>query len=238
MNYLKYFGPIALYLDGKDVRQSYVPLAKVATIKRGFTSGANAFFYLTPWQRQQWEIETEFLAPLLKSPRELNTIRIGADTKIGYCVFSCLKQKEDLLGTNALRYIEESGEMTEVQLKGKKIVGFHNTATCLARPLWYALPRHRPAPIIIQKGFADTLAVYENTGKFVADQTFYEILPRKITYIESLLAIMNFTFGLFELLRISTTGLGGGLYRPTVNEFGLLCCLIFANCQRFACLRQ
>ncbi|HMF34093.1 MAG TPA: DNA methyltransferase [Candidatus Lokiarchaeia archaeon] len=222
MKYLKYFGPFASALDQSSARESFTPLATLASATRGFTSGANEFFYLPENVWQKWQIEDQFLVPLLKSPRELSTIRISPSTPLSFRIFFCQKPKEELSGTNALLYIEECGETAEVTLKGAHVVGFQNSETCLARALWYALPTHRPAPIVIQKGFADRFATYENEALFLVDQTFYEIFPLEPAYVEPLIAVMNSTIGIFELLRISTTGLGGGLYRPTVNEIRTL----------------
>jgi len=42
---------------GKDL---FVPLKKIAEVRRGFTTGANEFFYLTDEQIQNWGIEREF----------------------------------------------------------------------------------------------------------------------------------------------------------------------------------
>jgi hypothetical protein len=218
MRYLKYFGSIASVLDLDEVRQQFMPLTTLATVSRGFTSGANEFFYLPKEIWKKWKIEEEFLAPILKSPRELSSICIPASIPLAYRIFFCQKPKKKLAGTNALRYIEEFGEVAEVTLKGRKVIGFQSSETCLARALWYALPPHHSAPIVIQKGFADKFAVHQNRAQLLVDQTFYEVYPHDDACVEPLLAVMNSTVGIFELLRISTTGLGGGLYRPTVNE--------------------
>lgn len=42
---------------GKDL---FIPLRKVAEIRRGFTTGANEFFYMTPEQIEEYKIEREF----------------------------------------------------------------------------------------------------------------------------------------------------------------------------------
>lgn len=220
--FLKYYGPIMQVLNSDTIRKKFVPLSQLATLKRGFTSGANGFFYLDKWQATTSQVEKVFLIPLLKSPKELEKIAIDTPDKFENFVFFCRDSKHSLVRTNALRYIENYGEQTEVTIKGKTVVGFHNTETCRARDPWYALPYHDPAPIIIQKGFSETFTVFQNVSKILVDQTFYEIVPKEQVTAEYLLAVMNSTLGIFELLRISTSGLGGGLYRPTVNELRTL----------------
>lgn len=222
MQFLKYYGPFMQVFNRDDIHKRFVPLESIATLKRGFTSGANGFFYLSDMDANHWEIERRFLIPLLKSPRELDTIALDSLQNVKNYVFFSRDSKDTLSGTFALRYIQECGEQVEVTIKGRTVVGFQNTETCRARDPWYALPPHTPAPIIIQKGFSETFAVYQNSPNLLVDQTFYEIVPKDGVSLESLLAVMNSTLGIFELLRISTSGLGGGLYRPTVNELRTL----------------
>ena len=222
MNFLKYYGPIIQILNEPNIRQKFVSLADLANLKRGFTSGANKFFYLNQQQVKRTKIEQRFLLPLIKSPKELKKICLDLNFNAKFYVFSCREPKQALQGTNALKYIESYGEQVKIKIKGRTVVGFHNTETCLARHPWYALPPHEPAPLIIQKGFSETFAIFQNTCKILVDQTFYEIFPKNNVSVESLLAALNSTLTIFELLRISSSGLGGGLYRPTVNELRTL----------------
>ena len=68
------------YLRGPDIywtilekgEDKLVRLGDVAEVKRGFTTGANKFFYLNDQRIQEWGIEEEFLKPVIKSPQECN----------------------------------------------------------------------------------------------------------------------------------------------------------------------
>ena len=44
-----------------------VPLKKVAEVRRGFTTGANEFFYLTEEEIKRRKIEKEYLQPIIFS---------------------------------------------------------------------------------------------------------------------------------------------------------------------------
>jgi len=55
------------------------PLKQWATIRRGFTTGANDFFYLDEETVDQWEIEAGFRRPLLKSLRSVDALRLTQD---------------------------------------------------------------------------------------------------------------------------------------------------------------
>ena len=106
-----------------------VRLGDIAEVRRGFTTGANEFFYLEPlcpgsrpgllrvrngagWEG---EIEEEFLKPVIKSPRECRSIIINPED-MRYRIFMCHKDKTELKGTRALKYIEW-GEEQEYHLR-------------------------------------------------------------------------------------------------------------------------
>jgi len=128
----------------------FVKLGDIADIKRGFTTGANEFFYLEPIEKSSnellyvknsagWEgyIEEEFLKPVIKSPKELKTILVKEEY-LKYRVFMCHKSKDELKGTYALEYIEW-GERQ----------GYHKRPTCVSRQRWWDLGEWRVSKNIL-----------------------------------------------------------------------------------------
>jgi methylase of polypeptide subunit release factors len=167
---------------GKDL---FVPLKKIATVRRGFTTGANEFFYLTQERINELGIEREFwMHPVkydewlkikdfipqedvwidkngkyfkksqcaeeyklddvlidgnviwipnyvIKSPRECKSIIVNPKD-LKYRVLLIHKDKEELRGTNVLKYIEWGEEQ-----------GFHKRPTCASRQRWYELSEVR-----------------------------------------------------------------------------------------------
>ena len=83
---------------GKD---KLVRLGAVAEVRRGFTTGANKFFYLDAERVSEWSIEEEFLKPVIFSLRELVCIEDNLD-KIQKRIFLCHKKKSDLIGTKCV----------------------------------------------------------------------------------------------------------------------------------------
>ena len=61
---------------GKD---KLVRLGDIAEVRRGFTTGANDFFYLDAETIRRWGIEDEFLKPVIFSLRELVCIEDELD---------------------------------------------------------------------------------------------------------------------------------------------------------------
>ncbi|NWF98799.1 MAG: Eco57I restriction-modification methylase domain-containing protein, partial [Nitrospirae bacterium] len=95
-----------------------VRLGDIAEVRFGIKTGANEFFYLDEARIKEWGIEEEFLKPVIKSPRECKSILIKPED-LKYKVFMCHKDKKDLKGTNALKYIEWGEKQ-----------GFHKRPTC------------------------------------------------------------------------------------------------------------
>jgi len=130
-----------VYLDTLDRRRErLVPLKSLARIRRGFTSGANEFFYLDPAALAEWNIEPEFVRPMIKSPRDCAGW-IVEPAGLPYRAFVVHRGKRLLAGTNALRYIEW-GESR----------GFHTRPTCAVRERWYDIGEQPPAHLAWFKG--------------------------------------------------------------------------------------
>ncbi|MEO0139193.1 MAG: DNA methyltransferase, partial [candidate division WOR-3 bacterium] len=126
-----------------------VRLGDIAEVRRGFTTGANEFFYLKPVGKSvkevveiaeknpdalirvkngagwEGEIEAEFLKPVIKSPRELKTIIVRLED-LNHLVFMCHKSEKELKGTRAWEYI-----------KWGEGQGFHKRPTCKGRVKWW-----------------------------------------------------------------------------------------------------
>jgi len=85
-----------------------VPLKQIVEVKRGFTTGANEFFYLTEDDIKRWGIEPEFWMHqddegnwvpnyVIKSPRECKSIMVKPED-LKYRVLMIHKDREDLKG--------------------------------------------------------------------------------------------------------------------------------------------
>lgn len=140
-----------------------VRLGDIAEVRRGFTTGANEFFYLDDECIREWEIEEEFFKPVIKSPKECKRILVKpADTKFN--LFLCHKEKRELKGTAALEYIKQG----EAQ-------GFHERPTCRGRDRWWDLGR-RPEPTMNVNYLVDRVMRFfiKEDGFYVSDN-FQEI---------------------------------------------------------------
>ena len=109
---------------GKD---KLVRLGDLAEIRRGFTTGANEFFYLDDERIGEWGIESEFLKPVIKSPRECKSIRVDP-RQLQFKLFMCHADRAALSGTAALEYIQWGEKQ-----------GFHQRPSCRGRARWWDL---------------------------------------------------------------------------------------------------
>ncbi len=105
----------------------FVRLGDIATVRFGIKTGANAFFFLDEARIQQWNIEEEYLAPVMTSPQESRSILVDPDT-LPKKLFVCHKEKDELRHTGALAYIQW-GETNE----------YHKRRSMVSRKRWYDL---------------------------------------------------------------------------------------------------
>ncbi|MCK4224169.1 MAG: SAM-dependent DNA methyltransferase [candidate division Zixibacteria bacterium] len=186
---------------GKDL---LVPLKDVAEVRRGFTTGANEFFYLTEEQIKAHMIEKDFLKPLIKSPRESRKILISSkDTK--YKVLLVHKNKQQLRKTNVLKYIL-FGEQKDT----------HKRPTCSPRQRWYDLGKRGTANILWTEFFFDTHITFLLEDEIYDSDKFYGITIKR--YLHETAAFLNSTIAVLLRQLLGFHSLGEGALKIPVYE--------------------
>ena len=194
---------------GKD---KLVRLGDIAEVRRGFTTGANEFFYLNDERIQEWGIESKFLKPVIKSPRECKSIRVDP-SQLQFKLFMCHADKAALAGTAALEYIEWGEKQ-----------GYHRGPSCRSRPRWWDLGERQIPPLFFSCLISSTArTLYAQDGCYTSDN-FQEIHTNS-GLILPLCASLNSS--LFQLMAnvIGRSGLGGGLLKIQTYEVLELLCL-------------
>lgn len=170
-----------------------IKLGKTTIVKRGITSGVNDFFYLTKEKAEKWKIEQEFLKPLFKSSRENKSIMLHYKN-LSNLVFLCEKNKDEMLKTNALKYINY-GETQKYNLK----------ETVKNRKNWYALGAIK-SNIFMQMSYNDIFKFWFNDNEIICDARLYTI---KLNNIKEAYLLNNTISALFiELLGRGNLGEG------------------------------
>jgi hypothetical protein len=190
-----------------------VRLGDIAEVRRGFTTGANDFFYLEPlcpgsrpgllrvrngagWEG---EIEEEFLKPVIKSPRECRSIVINPED-MRYRIFMCHKDKTELKGIRALKYIEW-GEEQE----------YHLRPTLLNRNRWWDLGERDLSGLHFNYLIHDVGRTF--VGHLYFSDNFHDVYLGK----DYAVSLNSTVFFLFQNV-IGRTNFGGGLMKIQTYE--------------------
>lgn len=178
-----------------------VRLNDIAEVKYGIKTGANEFFYLGKDSIQKWGIEDEFIEPVIKSPRECKSILVNPED-LKFKIFMCHKDKKDLIGTNALKYIKW-GEASRKDEDGKEIGQFHKRASCKGRPRWWECSD-------IDGNLFWGKEIRERIGVFVSNEPMYADCRLYFANTDNLIgASLNSTLTAF-FSEVSARDLGGG----------------------------
>jgi len=167
----------------EKIKDKLIPLKKIAKVRRGFTTGANEFFYLTEEEIEQRGLEQKYFEPIIFSLKEVSRYKLKKK-KLSQMVLICREEKEKLKGTRLLKYINE-GE--------KK--GFHKRPTCASRSPhpWYSLGiGWKKAPLIFPAKVGERMPVFLNDNVF-EDKKLYGITPHNFGQVKLLGALMNST---------------------------------------------
>jgi len=191
-------------------RGKLVPLKEIAEVRRGFTTGANEFFYLTEEEIKRKGIEREFWMHqdekgnwvpnyVIKSPRECKSI-VVKPKDLKYRVLMIYKDKKDLRGTNALKYIRE-GESK----------GYHLRPTCASRERWYDLGEGIASFIGFPERFRERFFVLLNQFEHYLNKSFYGVSIKNRAAAKGICAQLNSTMSaLFAEFCGRQPGGGGG----------------------------
>ena len=188
---------------GKD---KFVTLKKVATVRRGFTTGANEFFYLTQEEIKKRKIEKEFWMHkdprsdwvpnyVIKNPIETRNIVLSSD-QCKFIVLMIHNEKNELRGKNILKYINW-GIKNKINLR----------PTCIGRgKRWYDLRHREFADALWIEFYFKSYRVLLNNRVFESDK-FYGITFNKkrlktyyVSYLNSTLyALYREIYGFLSL---------------------------------------
>ena len=140
-----------------------VRLGDISTVRRGVTTGANEFFFITHAQIEELGIEQEFCRPVMTSPQESRRLAVRSDD-LPLHLFVCRKSIANLQGTAALEYIAY-GEAK----------GYHQRASVRSRRHWYDLGDVSPAQLLMNKMIDVTSHTFWLEQPVYANNVLYEI---------------------------------------------------------------
>lgn len=191
-----------------------VRLGDIAEVRRGFTTGANEFFYLDEEKIRQWKIESEFVKPFLFSLKEIEKYEVDPQS-LERRVFLCSKPKSVLRAEGAkgalayIEYGEREGFATRPSLKG--------------RSLWYALPEQQPPDFASNRFLGERFGFPYLRDILVCDVFFVGTFSTVDKLLGTALLNSAISFLVAEITARKTYGIGVAyLYGPEIRNLLIL----------------
>jgi hypothetical protein len=183
------------YLRGPDVyfeilekcKDKLIPLKEIAEVRFGIKTGVNDFFYLQEikdrkpskknlvWCKNargwEGEIELKYLKPVIKSPKESQSITIDP-AKLKNKIFICNESKTELKkagNLKALKYIEWGEKQ-----RTKQNILWKEVPSVQGRKYWWGIETNDYSDLLWPKAFNDRFPLIKNDNFLVADR-LYEI---------------------------------------------------------------
>jgi hypothetical protein len=201
-----------------DLQPLLVKLGDIAEVRFGIKTGANEFFYLEPvgttvaelfrdgvqqpsqptvrvrngagWQG---ELETAWLRPVIKSPRELKTLRVRLED-LRYLVFMPPDDVRQRLHDTA--YIQQRYPKAYAYIQWGERRGYQQRSTCQGRPVWWDLGGSHDSCIVWAMIHAERHSMHYNELGVELDHNFFEVLADSDA-IPVLSGILASTKGIF-----------------------------------------
>ena len=224
----------------------WIAAGEVGEIRRGFTTGANAFFYvqditagaspdllerysITPdngmaliatragRKEAYFAVEKRFLRPLIKSPREIAGYFVQEDS-LRQRVLVLPPDENSLSGLKVTDYIRW-GESH----------GYHERPTLKARPLWWSLPDLLPAQVLARQFYDKRFNFPYNPETLLCDHTFYYLT--NLGDPELIAAVLNSTITFFHVELWGRSNMGDGVltfYGPELSDLPLVKPVLFS----------
>ena len=209
-----------LYLRAPDIYfrilekagDKMVRLGDVADVRRGFTTGANEFFYLKPLDltvkevaelREKdptapvrmrngadWEgeIEAAWLHPLVKSFKEIKALKVRLED-LRFLAFIPPNGVRDANSGHSGASYDEYPNAREYIAWGEA-KGYSARPTCSSRNPWWDVGERQYAPILVSGKVGDRYLVALNDGGVLEDKVMYGVFPRQVN-VELLVALLN-----------------------------------------------
>jgi hypothetical protein len=199
-------------------------------IKFGIKSGANDFFYLRRSHRPNeyvtiqgttFELEPQFVRPLLKSPRDSYSIQFEAGNLEHVIV--AIEPGAELWGSHMAEYIawgeNATIEISQGKGKGTTLQGFHQKPSLRGRNPWYVLEPGVPNHLFLMSMYHDRFRILYTKEPVHCDARLYSLRPRSEGYPPLFLAaLLNCTITLFFIECLGRANFGMGALDLKVYE--------------------
>lgn len=217
----------------RSINHHALRLHDLFDIKRGAATGANDFFIVDRTQIQNHALPSEFLIPILPSPRYLETDEVLSDAD----GIPKLKQQFFLINCDLPeKQVAENYPTLWCYLQTGRSQGINERYLCRQRPIWYSQDKRQPSPFLCTYMGRQSNGHNPNPFRFIlnhsqaiAPNVYLNIYPKK-PLADLLSQKPDLRYIIWQSLQsISTEKLigegrvyGGGLYKLEPKELGNL----------------
>jgi hypothetical protein len=177
--------------------------------------GISEFFFIDKTTAEYWEIEREYLHPVIDSVKDINSYFVTPESLEKY-IFLCNLETKELKKSGALSYIKY-GEMQ----KNKTGVLWPDVPSVKGRRLWYGLGSNvvYRGDLISQNLLRERFYFIE-PAEAIASKHFFIIKFNDRSQKDLLIALMNCTFTYFQCEIFGRTNQTGiiNIYKPELNQ--------------------
>jgi len=207
-----------------------VPLGEIAEVRFGIKTGANEFFYLQPvgmsvkdivelqgiapttpvrvrndagWEG---EIEAGWLHPVIKSPREIRTLRVRLED-LSHLLFMPPKEVREGIRARNLKPLKQYPNALAYIRWGER-QGYHQRPTCKSRNPWWDVGEWAYPTLFWSDAYNYRYPVAINSGAIYGDKRFFFIYLPQNCFLPAIYLNSTITPLFIELQGIANLGEG------------------------------
>ncbi|HEY8686598.1 MAG TPA: hypothetical protein VIO57_13420 [Chloroflexota bacterium] len=201
-------------------------LGTLGQLRYPIKTGLNCFFYPDADTRSRFNIESRFLIPVIKSPRDVAMLAV-APSDLRSVLFHCSYAPAELLqsgASGALTYIAWGSGQSKPGRDARTRLPWPAVPSLRGRDLWYAVTLPAEAHILCPRFFHRRFFFALPEPGILEDQTFYGL--RLAPYLQSsrLLvgALLNSSLSYLMIETHGRTGLGDGVRQFALRDMAAL----------------
>jgi hypothetical protein len=216
-----------------------VPLGEIAEVRFGIKTGANEFFYLQPVEMSvkdivelqgiapttpvrvrndagwEGEIEAGWLHPVIKSPREIRTLRVRLED-LSHLLFMPPKEVREGIRARNLKPLKQYPNALAYIRWGER-QGYHQRPTCKSRNPWWDVGERQIGQAFCMMSYDDQHPFWLNEVA-LCDARLYDIYAAQGIEADILVALLNATLVPMCIELSGRFNLGGGALDFKVYE--------------------
>ena len=224
--------------DARVIDTNRAKIKDAFEVKRGIATGDNSFFILDRPKIEKYGLASDYLIPVLPSPRYLKTSEVFADEEGNPLLDNQLFLISCDLPENQIRSLYP-------ELYSYLQMGINSVSErylCKAKRYWYFQEQRKPAPILctyMGRGNRDTELPFRfilNHSKAIATNSYLMLYPKENYYINDEMRMAQMKAVWQDLNNLTLDALvseariyGGGLRKIEPRELGEVQCGAFAD---------